>query len=531
MKTLIFKHFKLILVFALVIITQGCEDDTILKERPDFVTRENFFKTAKQLETGVNAVYDGIGFGKDWFNHFYDRYVFESRVGYQVGWEKGPLDFQNGNVDPGDVYIEFYWRISYENINRANSIIELADKLKEEGVSDTALIDRVKAEALFLRAFYYFNLVRYFDDIPVPTKSTISDQDKLSNENGKRLALDLIESDLGVASGILPESYPAENAGRATKWAAMTLLVKAYLQDEKWNDARATAETIVNTSGLSLFDDFSKNFSVDSENSGERIFEAQVSSSANSNEFQNHHAHFVPGDLPNELGGVGWHWLNGTQTFREKYDPNDKRIPGTFISEYPSNRIGRNSSGEWPIVKWSANAPYNLSRFGGFVPATANPNNPDELIFGSGWAAKWVELGIANFGVTEKNIVYLRYADVLLGHSEAANESGVGDRYLGINEVRQRAGLSPLSGLSQEDLRDAIMHERVLEFAFESEVYPELKRKSTFGGSPDYLGDYIKEFINIHNVDRTLSPKDYVLPIPSIEVQGNPNVKQNPLYN
>ena len=150
MKTLYTKFIKLTLVFALLI-PMACED---LDENPDFITQDNFFQTAEQLELGVNAVYDGIGFGDDWFNHYYNRYVFECRVGYQVGWEKGPLNFQNGNVNPGDEYISAYWDISYENINRANAIIERADELKEAGSPDTALLDRVKAEALFLRAFY-----------------------------------------------------------------------------------------------------------------------------------------------------------------------------------------------------------------------------------------------------------------------------------------------------------------------------------------------------------------------------------------
>ncbi len=505
---------------------------TDLEENPDFTTRDNFFSTAEQLELGINSVYDGIGFGRNWFNHFYDRYVFECLVGYQVGWEKGPLNYQNGNVDPSDGYIEAYWEISYENINIANGVIEKADELKESGVPNTELLDRIKGEAQFLRAFYYYNLVRYFDDIPVTDKRTISDQDLPSNENGKRLALDLIQADLIAASSILPESYTSENLGRATRWAALTLLVKAYLQDEKWGEARTTAETIMNQSGLALFDDFGRNFTIADENSGERIFEAQVSASVNAGENNNHHAHFVPADLPNSLGGVGWHWLNGTQEFRKKYDPNDQRIPGTFISEYTSNRVGENSNGELPTVSWSPDASYNLSRFGGLVSPSADPNNEAELVFSNAWAAKWVEIGDGvTSGTTEKNIVYLRYADVLLGHSEAANESGSGDSYEGINQVRQRAGLAPLSGLSQEQLRDAIVQERVREFAFECELYPELKRKSTFGGTPDYLGDYIQEFIDTYNVDRQLSAKDYVLPIPLNEVLGNPNVQQNPLHN
>ncbi|MEO0334455.1 MAG: RagB/SusD family nutrient uptake outer membrane protein, partial [Bacteroidota bacterium] len=276
--------------------------------------------------------------------------------------------------------------------------------------------------------------------------------------------------------------------------------------------------------------DFSHNFAVEHENSGERIFEAQVSAEANAAENNNHHAHFVPGDMPNEIGGVGWHWLNGTQAFRMKYDENDKRIPGTFLESYPSTRPPLNSAGEHPVVRWSADAPYNLSRFGGMVSADADPNNPDELVYSSGWVAKWVEVGITAFEFTERNIVYLRYADVLLGHSEAANESGTGDPYFGINAVRERAGLAPLSGLSQTELRDAIVEERVLEFAFEQETYPELKRKSTFGGEQDYLGDYIQEFIDTYDVDRVLSPQDYVLPIPLSETLGNPNVTQSSVY-
>ncbi len=121
-----FRHFKLLWFFAIAMAVVGCSD---LEENPDFTTEENFFSTAEQLELGVNAAYDGIGYGRDWFNHYYDRYVFECLVGYQVGWEKGPLDFQNGNVNPGDEYISTYWRISYENINRTNAIIQKADQL------------------------------------------------------------------------------------------------------------------------------------------------------------------------------------------------------------------------------------------------------------------------------------------------------------------------------------------------------------------------------------------------------------------
>ncbi|WP_310590273.1 RagB/SusD family nutrient uptake outer membrane protein [Dyadobacter bucti] len=117
---------------------------------------------------------------------------------------------------------------------------------------------------------------------------------------------------------------------------------------------------------------------------------------------------------------------------------------------------------------------------------------------------------------------------ILLGHSEACNESNAGDKLAGINKVRARAGLAALGTMSQSALRDAIIHERMQEFVFEQVMYPELRRKSKPGGQPDYLGDRIKHYITKYNVGRTLKARDYVLPLPLKELQGNPNVTQNP---
>ncbi len=73
-------------------------------------------------------------------------------------------------VSPTDIYIEAYWDLSYEAINSANGVIDAAENM--ESPSDPALRDRVLAEARFLRSFYYFNLIRYFDDVPFTTNRT-----------------------------------------------------------------------------------------------------------------------------------------------------------------------------------------------------------------------------------------------------------------------------------------------------------------------------------------------------------------------
>jgi len=528
------KTVSVVRLLALVVLFgTGCSD---LDETPDFVSPNNFYRNAGEIQMGVNAIYDDLTMGnRDWFNLFYNRYVFECLIGYQTGWEKQPLQYNLGNVSPQDDVIEAYWGQCYRSIYRANTIIELAPGVSDPGKE--ALIERLVAEAHYLRAFYYYGLLSYFDNAPVTTKAAVDVKDIANaadlptNNGGIRAVIDLIYADAKAAAAVLPAEYTGADRGRATRWAALTILMKAQLWDKEWADAKATAEEIMNTSGITLYDDFSYNFDTNHENMGERIFEGQVSAAANADEYSNHSAHFNPEDLPNDRGGAGWSWLSATQDFRASFDDDDERIAGTFIESYPTGRTKKTAAGEYPIVHWSKDAPFNLSRFGGVVDPNANPDNPSELVFGKAWSGKLTEIKPVNgYTFTEKNTIYLRFADVLLGHSEACNEGNIGDPYLSINKVRDRAGLDKLAGLSQQALRDAIVNERMHEFTFEQVMYPELRRKSTFGGNPDYLGDYIKHFVTTYSVNRTLKAKDYVLPIPLKEILGNPNVRQNDVW-
>jgi hypothetical protein len=516
-----FKKLNKMIAAAFVITATGCSD---LNENPDFINPSTFYKGAAELKLGVNAVYDDLN--SRGFGYFYDRYVFECLIGYQVGWEKGPLQYNLGNVSVADEYIEDFWAINYRSINRANAIIEIASSMVDPG--NESLVQRVSAEAQFLRSFYYYSLLSYFDNVPVVTTSTKGLGSLPSNSGGKRAVIDQIIADAEAAAAVLPASYTGEDRGRATKWAAKSILMKAYLWDEQWGKSKEVAEDIINNSGLSLFEDFSHNFDLANENQGERIFEGQVSAAANAGEYSVHSAHFNPEDFPSELGGSGWSWLSATQEFRAAYAPEDKRIPGTFIESYQTGRLGK-INGVYPTVTWSANADYNLSRFGGVVSANANPNDPAQMIFGKAWSAKLTELNLHN-SRTEKNTVYIRLAEILLAHSEACNESGTGDALLGINQVRARAGIPALTAMSKDALRDAIVKERMQEFVFEQVMYPELRRKSTFGGHPDYLGDEIKHFSQKYDLGRTLKERDYVLPIPLKEIQGNANITQNSIW-
>ncbi len=336
----------------------SCSD---LQETPDFINPDTFYKSATELQLGVNGVYADLNSG--FSGYFYDRYVFECLTGDQIGWEKGPLQYNLGNVSPADEYIEAYWSISYRSINRANAIIETADALKDP--TNDALVKRLKAEAQFLRAFYYYGLLSYFDNPPLTVKSTKGISELPTNQGGKRAVIDQIYADAKAAAEVLPASYTGADAGRATKWAAKAILMKAQLWDEKWADAKATAEDIVNNSGIQLFPDFGANFDLANENKGERLFEAQVSAAANASQYQVHSAHFNPEDYPSTLGGAGWSWLSATQEFRAAYDDKDKRISATFIEAYPTGRFGtdRWSIPDGKVESQSRFQPFPLRRY------------------------------------------------------------------------------------------------------------------------------------------------------------------------
>jgi hypothetical protein len=157
MNLIISSKVKSVLMLSVLATGLGCSD---LKEKPDFINPDTFYKSATELQLGVNGVYDDLNSG--YSGYFYDRYVFECLTGDQIGWEKGPLQYNLGNVSTGDEYIEAYWQISYRSINRANAVIEIADAMKDP--ANDALVKRLKGEALFLRAFYYFGLLSYFDN-------------------------------------------------------------------------------------------------------------------------------------------------------------------------------------------------------------------------------------------------------------------------------------------------------------------------------------------------------------------------------
>ena len=500
MKKWIYTLGTMLPLVGFVLIFPGCTD---LEEEPDFVSSSSFYRDGNDMTTAVNGIYDDLGAG--WGNIMYARYCFDCVLGYSIGYEKEPLNYASGALAPDSWVVGSYWETSYRAINKANIVISRIDEVE----MDEDLRNRLEGEAKFLRGFFYYHLTVYFDDIPVTEEPTLELGDYSSNENGREQALQLAIRDLSEAANLLPESYEGADIGRATRWAVLGFLAKTYLETGQWTEAMQTAEKVVTASpdnGVYLFEDFTFNFDSEHENVGERIFELQSSYVASPSENSNAHAHFTPTDWAgpdcNTTSASGWAdaWIWGQPEFRLSYEDGDQRIQGTFLESYCSRNVNA-------VVTWDPNAPSN------FVGAGS-----DSRTFRSAYVSKYLESDIPNWDRTERNFPFLRYADVLLTHSEAANESGSGDPYLGLNLVRTRAGLEPLSGLSQADLRDAIIEERNKEFAFEGQTLPNLKRKGV---------ERVAAMIEKYTGRKVDGNRDAVIPIPTQEVNANPNVTQN----
>jgi hypothetical protein len=480
-----------------------------LEEKPDFASPATFYQDEKDMEAAINGAYRPLN--QQWFNTFYNRCVFDCALGISGGYEKGPQYYEQGAYVSSDEYIDAYWKDNYDGVNRANVILDRIGGVSKDKISD-AKRTRIMGEAHFLRALYLYQLYIYFENIPVPEKSTTALGVNVSNEGGKAKALTLMEADLKAAENELPAKHDDDNLGRANKWAAKTLLAKVYLEAAKWNEAAAKAKEVIDQSGATLYGDFADVFSPSRENVGERFFEIQNDFDKSPwGNYNNMHAHFTPTDWdggdPNTLDAgdnvtaAGWGdaWIVGDNTFRGKFEAGDKRIKVTFMEQYRS----KNANGQ--VVKYDPNAK---------SPFVAQ--NSPERTFKNVIYQKVIEYKIGGWQYTKKNYVLLRLSDALLAHSEAVANGASGDGTFGINTVRARAGLRPLSGVSGQALKDAVYNEWLREYAGEGWAFSTARR---FGKT----AEAIKEFAG-RTVDNA---KFRLLPIPLVEINANLGVKQN----
>jgi hypothetical protein len=290
-----------------------------------------------------------------------------------------------------------------------------------------------------------------------------------------------IVQDLTDAEAVLPPTYGSRDLGRATKWAATSLLAKVYLTRKEWSLAALKAKEVIDSKAYDLWEDYANIFKVATENQREAIFSAEFMSNT-----QNGNGMMQSAMPRNKVPGLnGFESDIPTEDLVKAYPVGDRRKEITI----------QNSLEVGGTVYTFIN-----SFFKYYDPATFARSNDSGV-----------------------NYPILRYADVLLMYAEALNELGgpTADAYAAINRIRQRARMNQpdvlpdLQGLTQEQFREAIFKERRLEFAFEGQRWFDLVRSG--------------QMVKVMQAQGKTSVQEFhtLLPIPQRELDANPKLEQN----
>ncbi|WP_460621764.1 RagB/SusD family nutrient uptake outer membrane protein, partial [Hymenobacter tenuis] len=407
----------------------------------------------------------------------------------------------------------FAWNDYYRTIYRTNQVITHVPDIQ----MDETIRKRLVAEARFVRALSYFDLVYFFGNVPLitvePTVATRAPQGTIAQGEAQIIA------DLVAAIPDLPLSYGDAEKGRATKGSAQALLAKVYMQQRKWADASALFTQIIGSGQYSLVSNYLDNFTDANENNSESVFEVQFTGAVlEVGQGQDNASSSESHDRPNFFGPPGptfadvqpRRWLldeykDSTVAFvpgsttRHRIDP--RRDISIIHAGNPDKFYGRTFQ-EW---NWNPNQQYWRKYLNDRTRVNEN--------FTSGI-----------------NHRVIRYADVLLMQAEALIEMGQpADALPLINQVRTRqsVNLAPLTGTySQAQLRQINRMERAKELAGEGTRWFDILR---WGLMDDQAGiDELKSRDSDFTNFRLGVSK--LLPIPQRDIDIDPNIKQNPGY-
>jgi hypothetical protein len=453
------------------------------------VPSEEFFQTADHAEQSVVSIYAHmrawtmVGFA---FIIMQEITSDNAVKGSAVGDASFINDFDRFTFTSNQFILNDYWSGRYQGINRANQAISNIPAISMDEARKAQLI----AEAKFARAMFYFDLVRAFGDVPMPT-SVENTQEQSTIRTPAADVYALIVQDLEEAIAVLPEQYGAGEIGRATVWSARGLLAKVHLYHEAWEDVLTQTSAIIGSGRFSLLEEFYDVFRIENENSVESIFEIQSAAVPGIQDLGSQHSQIqgVRGE-----NGFGWGFNL----------PSDDLI-AAFDAEGDTERK------EATVLMRGEVTPDGDLIEG--VPAGQLEGVGQPRYNGKSYVPRSQQVSGIYEGAGQ-NIRVLRYAEILLMDAEAKVQTGdVSGAATSLNMVRSRAGLDDIAAPTVED----VWNERRLELAMEGDRFFDLVRT---GQAATVLGPMGFE-AGTHEV--------FPIPQNMIDITNN-TIVQNPNY-
>lgn len=482
---------KAILLFSISILLFTSCKKFLSVDPPYAQDAENYFQSPEDFERALTGAYDMLqgSFVSFWIGEIASDNAIAG--GESVNDSQGL--HQIDNMTHGGVNNELrnIMRWNYTGITRVNYIMENKDNIDFPGK------EHMLAEAKFLRAYYYFELVKFFGDVPLIIDKRIGiEEARQFPRTPKADVYAQIEQDLAAAATVL--SPVAAQKGRATKGAAQALLGKVYLYQNKFTEAAAIFDEIRNSGLYSLISDYSQLFSASNENNSETVFDIQYSG----------------------LEGGGYGCLICLE---------GNAAPGfQGIRQYTGPVYGDGNSYNLPTQElYNAFSPIDPRRghtildIDAFIAAQPDPSSITYAIGAGGHTGyynnKYIkrqgEIGLPDNDLTSPvNYRVIRYADVLLMAAEA--HFHLGNNQIAqqlVNQVRVRAGVP---GIPVQSLND-IYKERRFELSGEGHRFFDLVRT---GQAAQFIDGFV---IGKHEL----------FPIPQVEIDlAGGNWQQNSGY-
>ncbi|MDR1098628.1 MAG: RagB/SusD family nutrient uptake outer membrane protein [Tannerella sp.] len=394
--------------------------------------------------------------------------------------------------------LEGYYRVPYSMIHRANRVL---DKIDAISFRNETIQKNLKGEALAFRAFAYWELGWRFGGVPLILTAMETDDVLRVKRSAQSETFAQVESDFIAAIQLLPESQTGTQAGRIDKYAAMAMLGRVYLFQGKYQEARNVLESVIHSGKYELETDYTNAFSEDHKNGIERVWEIQYL--ANTPGYgQSVTTSYLPDtyqlnalDLQSFAGSNLAHRVS--EELMDAYEAGDLRKEISIVFDLPLNT---GTTSEYAYIR---KFHYAINK-----PAQNN-----------------------YWGI---NIPIIRYADVKLMYAEALNQLGYiadGEAFEQLNDIRQRAGLSKLTGSDlpgKDAFQQAIIRERRVEFAFEGIRWMDLIR---WGIAMDVMNTFLADVKQDGGANR-MKPYNVLYPIPFREINAynNPDIMwQNPV--
>jgi hypothetical protein len=521
-----------VVALATMALTSGCSDDFLQKDSLTSVSTSTFWQTETDALNGLAACYDGLQDGFLYNDGYMSKWDGCGPLNMDAmtdnggrfnwsGWTPG-YDICNGTHSSSSHLIEEFWKSNYEVIKRCNTLIENIDRVD----MDASDIATYKAEAVVIRSLMYINLTMTYNDVPYLTAV----QSLTDAEAPKTSRADIVAgviSDLKEAAAVLPTKAAAR--GRVTKGAALSILGRVALYNEKWDEAISAYQQVLNL-GYSLFSDYSTLFTEANEACDEIVWAVRYE-----------------GPGKEEGSSLGGHWdtpleaINGTIDMADAfYCLDGKPTTDKKVCEYYED----GSADLWILntARYENRDPRLRATL--FLPGMAWG---DKDWYYGGAAASYSTLYVMKYFNPALNwstswdsgqdFYLVRYAEVLLSLAEAYVEKGTNltDAIALVDQVRTRAGMPTVeavegSGVSQSDLRDIVRHERRVELAFEGFRLYDLYRWHLLKDAVDRINAEASYYNFWYEYRNYRGEQEYIWPIPQTELDCNSQLEQNELW-